>query len=78
MTTKHYTEQDFEEHIEENLLNSGYHKGLPTLYDKELCLMPDEIITFIQDTQPKEWEYLQNIEKEAARCRRFGHACVLR
>jgi len=59
MTTKHYTEQDFEEHIEENLLNSGYHMGLPAFYDKELCLMPDEIVTFIQNTQPKEWEKLE-------------------
>jgi type I restriction enzyme R subunit len=54
-----YREQNFEDHIEEHLLNSGYHKCLPTEYDKDLCLIPDEVIQFIQSTQPKEYENLQ-------------------
>lgn len=59
MTPKNYTEQNFEEHIEEHLLDSGYRKGEPESYDKDLCLIPDEIIAFIQNTQPKEWEKLE-------------------
>jgi|TARA_Y100000310_G_C20692887_1_gene823515 type I restriction enzyme R subunit len=43
-----YTEQDFEEHIEEHLLNSGYVKGDSALYDKNLCLIPSEVIAFIK------------------------------
>ena len=53
---QNYREQDFEEHIEQHLLNSGYHKRLSAEYDKDLCLLPDEIITFIQATQPKQFE----------------------
>ena len=53
-----YTEQDFEEHIEEHLLASGYHTQPPEAYDKALCLIPDEVIHFIQGTQAKEYERL--------------------
>jgi type I restriction enzyme R subunit len=53
------TERKFEEHIEEQLLNSGYHKRRLEDYDKDLCLIPEEVIQFIQATQPKEYEKLQ-------------------
>jgi len=56
---KSYKEQDFEDHIEEYLLASGYHKRLPEDYDRELCLIPDEVITFIKATQPDEYEALE-------------------
>ena len=50
-----YTEQRFEEHIEHHLNQSGYWSLQPTDYDKSLCLIPDEVLQFIQDTQPKEY-----------------------
>jgi len=53
-----YLEQKFEEHIEERLLESGYHKRLPQDYNRELCLIPEEAITFVQSSQPKEWQKL--------------------
>ena len=59
MTPQSYLERDFEEHIEEHLLNSDYHKRLPEDYDRELCLIPQEVIHFIQSTQSKEYEKLQ-------------------
>jgi type I restriction enzyme, R subunit len=59
MSPSTYLEQDFEAHIEQHLLNFGYHKRLPEDYDKELCLIPDEVIRFIKSTQPKEYENLQ-------------------
>ena len=46
-----YSEQDFEEHIEEHLLASGYHAQAPEAYDKTLCLIPSEVLHFIQETQ---------------------------
>jgi len=58
MTPQSYLEKDFEEHIEEHLLNSGYHKRLPENYDKDLCLIPEEVIHFIQSTQPDEYKNL--------------------
>ena len=54
-----YREMNFEEHIESHLLNSGYRKRAPEEYDKALCLIPDEVIQFIQATQPKEFEKLK-------------------
>ena len=54
-----YREMNFEEHIESHLLGSGYHKRTSEEYDKALCLIPDEVIQFIQATQPKEFEKLE-------------------
>ena len=59
MTPQSYKEQDFEAHIEEHLLASGYHKRLPEDYDRELCLIPDEVLAFIQATQPDEYKALE-------------------
>jgi len=53
------TERKFEEHIEDHLLNSGYHKRRPEDYDKDLCLIHEEVIRFIQATQSKDYEKLQ-------------------
>ena len=54
-----YREIDFEEHIEAHLLASGYHQRAPEDYDKDLCLIPDEVIAFIQTTQPKAYAALE-------------------
>ncbi len=54
-----YTEQDFEEHIEEHLVQSGYTSSDPNVYDKTLCLIPPQLIGFIQETQPKTLDKLE-------------------
>ena len=54
-----YTEQNFEEHIEGHLNRSGYRSLRSTDYDKSLCLIPDEVLQFIQDTQPTEYQKLE-------------------
>lgn len=59
MAVKHYTEQDFEDHIEGHLLASGYIRRHRDDYDKDLCLLPEEAVAFIKATQPKEYEKLQ-------------------
>ena len=59
MTPPNYLEQDFEEHIEESLVNSGYTSSDPTIYDKTLCLIPTQLIGFIEETQPKTIEKLE-------------------
>ena len=54
-----YTETDFESHIEARLKQSGY-RSLPQAdYDKDLCLIPHEVLQFIQATQPKEYQKLE-------------------
>jgi len=59
MTPKNYLEQNFEEHIEEHLVSSGYSSSDPATYDKTLCLIPTHIIGFIQKTQPKTLQKLE-------------------
>ncbi len=59
MTPTTYREQDFEEHIEEHLLNSGYYKQESDNYNKDLCLISEELLQFVKATQPKEYEKLE-------------------
>ena len=61
-----HTELNFEDAIEEHLLANGYEKGDKDLYDPQRALDPTEVIKFIKETQPKEWEYLENLQKDKA------------
>ena len=54
-----YTEQRFEDHIEEHLNQSGYRSLKSSRYDKPLCLIPNETLQFIQDTQPETYQKLE-------------------
>ena len=54
-----YTEQNFEEHIEQHLNRSGYQSLQSTDYDKSLCLISDETLQFIRDTQPEVYQRLE-------------------
>lgn len=54
----------FEKSIEDILLKTGY-KTIPSQsFDKEKALFPEKIISFIKETQPKEWDKLESILKE--------------
>ena len=35
-----------------------YHSASPDLYDKKLCIIPTELISFLKETQPKEFDKL--------------------
>ena len=54
-----YTEENFEDHIEQHLNQSGYRSLQPTDYDKLLCLIPDETLQFIKDTQSEVYQRLE-------------------
>ena len=54
-----YTEENFEDHIEQHLNQSGYRSLPPADYDKPLCLIPNEMLQFIQDTQPEAYQKLE-------------------
>ena len=54
-----YTEQNFEEHIEQHLNRSGYESLRSADYDKSLCLIPDEVLQFIRVTQPNVYQRLE-------------------
>ena len=54
-----YTEEDFEDHIEGHLNRSGYRSRQSILYNRDLCLIPNETLQFIQNTQPKTYQRLE-------------------
>ena len=62
---KKFTELRFEEWIETSLIKNGYNGSFihsnenEDRYDKELCLVGEDVIGFIKDTQLEEYEKLQ-------------------
>ena len=54
-----YTEENFEDHIESHLNRSGYRSQQSALYSKRLCLISNETLRFIRDTQPQAYQRLQ-------------------
>ena len=54
MNARRHTEAAFETVIEEHLLAHGYVRVAPAAYDKARAIFPDEVLAFIQETQPKE------------------------
>ena len=54
-----YTEENFEDHIEAHLKQSGYQSRKSAIYNRSLCLISDETLRFIQDTQLKEYQKLE-------------------
>jgi type I restriction enzyme R subunit len=62
-----YTETAFESAIEHHLLTkAGYTKGDKDAFDAERCIDATVFLSFIQETQPKEWAYLKNLQKDKA------------
>ncbi|ODS31323.1 MAG: DEAD/DEAH box helicase [Candidatus Scalindua rubra] len=54
------TEKNFEvEHVTKTLVNNGYLERLPDDYNQELLLDQEILLNFVKNTQPDEWEKLQ-------------------
>lgn len=65
--TKEYTEMAFESAIEAHLLNiGGYEKADPKNFDNRICIDSGNVIDFIKKTQPREWNYIENLHKDRA------------
>lgn len=60
------SEKDFQNHIVNHLLSTGYVKREPSNYVRAICLDPELTLKFILNTQPKEWKKFQNIYKDNA------------
>ena len=60
------SEKDFQNHIVNHLLSTGYVKREPSNYVRAVCLDPELTLKFILNTQPKEWKKFQNIYKDDA------------
>jgi type I restriction enzyme, R subunit len=50
------SEKNFETTIEQHLVQNGYKSRNSRDYDRALCLIPREVLDFIQATQPQEWQ----------------------
>jgi len=55
---KPHDEEAFEIAITDHLVDHGYLRGDPALFDRERALFPDDLFTFIEATQGKLWESL--------------------
>ena len=55
------TEKRFEEHIEGHLQSVGYSSTFFNEYDRNLCLIKNQVIDFIKKTQPEQWGRLSEI-----------------
>lgn len=51
-------EAAFEANIEAHLLGHGWHQVSPATYDRKLGIFGDEVIAFVQTSQPKAWQQL--------------------
>lgn len=51
-------EAAFESNVEAHLLGHGWHQVAPTTYDRKLGLFGDELIAFVETSQPKAWQQL--------------------
>ena len=54
-----YNEENFEDHIEAHLNRSGYRSRQSAIYNKSICLIPNETLGFIKETQPNEYQKLE-------------------
>ena len=59
-----YTEENFEDHIEGRLNQSDYRTRRTVHYNKRLCLIHDETLQFIKETQPNEYQKLERQYEE--------------
>jgi len=60
-----HKEIHFESDIVTDLTAHGWLVGEAGKYDRETALYPEDVVGWIQDTQPKVWEKLQAANKEA-------------
>ena len=55
-----HTERAFESAVEAGLTDSGgYEKRSPSAFDEALALFPDDVCSFLKETQPTKWKALE-------------------
>lgn len=63
---KIHTEQAFETAIIQHLTENAWIEVSNKEYDRELAFFPNVILTFVKESQPKEWRRLQQFYKDEA------------
>ena len=54
-------EKKFEKYIEDNLIFAGYKSKKDEEYDRKLCLINNDLLSFLRNTQPEKFEKLSDI-----------------
>ena len=54
------SEEKFEDYIEKRLISLGFNSKHFDQFDRNLCLIKDDVINFIKKTQIEKWEKLQS------------------
>jgi type I restriction enzyme R subunit len=55
----------FENEIVQHLTSHGGLEGKPSLYNRELALYPEDLVGFVQDTQPQAWVKLEKFHNSS-------------
>lgn len=66
MSDTAHQEKHFEAYVVSKLADQGWLVGETDHYDTERALYPDDLITWLEATQPEKWEKLQKDNKERA------------
>jgi type I restriction enzyme R subunit len=61
-----HQEIHFESDIVAHLTAHGWLEGDPATYDRDLALYPEDVFTWVQETQPKTWEKLKAAKNAGA------------
>ena len=73
--SEHCKESAFETVIESHLLANGYASISPNGFDRDRAVFAETILSFIRETQPKEWTKLEALHGERAGEQIIGDLC---
>src|SRR3954454_23961939 len=62
MNAPRHSESAFETVVEAHLLASGYASLAQTGFDRERAIFPEQVLSFIRETQPAEWAKLEALQ----------------
>ncbi len=75
MSITRHSEADFETAIEAHLIGNGYVAVPSKGFDRECAIFPDIVLSFIRETQPKEWARLERLHGDKTGEQILGDLC---
>jgi type I restriction enzyme R subunit len=75
MSSYRTSETAFETVIEDALIQQGYQQTPKDTFDQEKAIFPEEVIAFIQTTQPQTWNKLYALHGERTRAQLLNDLC---
>ena len=75
MSVVRHSETAFGNVIETHLLQNGYVPGARESFDRNRAIFPETALTFIRETQPKEWARLDSLHGDRTGEQFLGDLC---